>query len=129
MARFVEKLGLEAIILHEQPNSGKTIIEKIESYTDVGFSIVLYTPCDLGRLAGESEYKPRARQNVVFEHGYLIGKLGRHRVCALVADGVEVPNDISGVVYVPLDANDAWHFQIAKEMRTAGYNIDMNSLL
>lgn len=128
-ARFIEKLGLEAVILHEQASAGKTIIEKIEEHTNVGFAIVLYTPCDFGGLAGQSATKPRARQNVVFEHGYLIGKLGRHNVCALVKGEVEIPNDISGVVYISLDAPQAWHLALAKELRNAGYPIDMNRLL
>jgi predicted nucleotide-binding protein len=103
-ARFIEKLGLKPIILHEQTSSGKTIIEKIEEYSNVGFGIVLYTPCDKGCKNGdETKWLNRARQNVVFEHGYLIGKIGRQNVCALVKGEVEVPNDISGVVYVKMD--------------------------
>jgi predicted nucleotide-binding protein len=127
-ARFVEKLGLTAIILHEQVSAGKTIIEKIEEHTNVGFALVLYTPCDSGGLVGESP-KPRARQNVIFEHGYLIAKLGRRHVCALVKTGVEVPNDISGVVYIPLDEHGAWHLAVAKELRNAGYDVDMNNVV
>lgn len=127
-ARFIEKLGFSAIILHEQASSGKTIIEKIEESTNVGFAIVLYTPCDIGGLASEKSQKSRARQNVVFEHGYLIGKLGRQNVCALVKGDVEIPNDISGVVYVPLDGHGAWHLAVAKEMRNAGYSVDMNKI-
>lgn len=99
VARFIEKIGLEPIILHEQVNSGMTVIEKIEKYSDVEFGIVLYTPCDLGYVKGKKkEKKARARQNVVFEHGYLIGKLGRNNVCALVKGDIELPNDISGIV-------------------------------
>ncbi|MGE8226151.1 MAG: TIR domain-containing protein [Stenotrophomonas sp.] len=127
-ARFIERLGFSAIILHEQANSGKTIIEKIEANTNVGFALVLYTPCDKGGLAGEEGFRPRARQNVVFEHGYLIGKLGRQNVCALVKGDMEIPNDISGVVYVPLDAHGAWHLAVAKELRNAGYSVDMNKI-
>jgi predicted nucleotide-binding protein len=94
-ARFVEKLGLKPIILHEQASSGKTIIEKIEEYSNVGFGIVLYTQCDIGAKKGnEANLQPRARQNVIFEHGYLIGKIGRQNVCALVKNEVETPNDI-----------------------------------
>lgn len=128
-ARFIEKLGFSAIILHEQASSGKTIIEKIEAHTNVGFAIVLYTPCDIGGLTGETTQKSRARQNVVFEHGYLIGKLGRHSVCALVKGDIETPNDISGVVYVPLDNHGAWHLAVAKELRNAGYPVDMNKII
>lgn len=128
VARFVEKLGFKAIILHEQASAGKTIIEKIEAHTNVGFAIVLYTPCDIGGISGENISNPRARQNVVFEHGYLISKLGRSNVCALVKGDVEIPNDISGVVYVPLDSNAAWHMALAKELRSAGYAVDMNKV-
>ncbi|EJH2292247.1 nucleotide-binding protein [Salmonella enterica] len=128
-ARFIEKLGFTAVILHEQVNSGKTVIEKIEAHTNVGFAIVLYTPCDTGSLAGEHTQKSRARQNVVFEHGYLIGKLGRHNVCALVKGDIEIPNDISGVVYIPFDDHSAWHLSVAKELRNAGYSVDMNKII
>lgn len=128
-ARFVEKLGFEAIILHEQASRGRTIIEKIEKYSNVGFAIVLYTPDDLGSVkaaAEKGELMPRARQNVVFEHGYLIGKLGRESVVPLVAGHIELPNDISGMVYI---SDKDWQVDIAKEMKDAGYEIDFNKLL
>ncbi len=128
VARFIEKLNIEAIILHEKPSSGKTIIEKIEEYSDVGFGIVLYTPCDIGSKKGdEKNIKPRARQNVVFEHGFLIGKIGRNNVCALVKDETETPNDISGVVYISL--NNDWKIDLAKELRNSGYEVDMNLVI
>lgn len=128
-ARFVEKLGFEAIILHEQASSSKTIIEKIEEYSNVGFGIILYTPCDIGgKQIANPELKSRARQNVVFEHGFLIGKIGRSNVCALVKGDIETPNDISGVVYVSIDEADAWRYTIARELKKAGYNVDMNRI-
>ncbi|GIP30365.1 hypothetical protein J23TS9_54950 [Paenibacillus sp. J23TS9] len=129
VARFIEKLGFDPIILHEQASSGKTIIEKIETYSNVGFGIVLYTPCDLGGQRNSKDFQPRARQNVVFEHGFLMGKIGRNNVCALVKDKVETPNDISGVVYIALDAHRAWHIAVAKELRNSGYTVDMNLVL
>ncbi|ENP8324367.1 nucleotide-binding protein [Vibrio vulnificus] len=126
VARFIEKLGFEAIVLHEQASGGKTIIEKIESYTDVGFAVVLYTPDDVGALAAEQQdLKNRARQNVVFEHGYLMAKIGRDRVAPLVKGNIELPNDISGVVYV---SNENWQVDLAKELSSAGYNVDFNKL-
>ncbi len=129
-ARFIEQLGYEPIILHEQPSSGKTIIEKIEEFSNVGFGIVLYTPCDIGAKSSSSapDFQPRARQNVVFEHGFLNGKLGRHNVCALVKGKLEIPNDISGIVYVLMDDNGAWKIDVAKEMRNSGYDVDMNKI-
>lgn len=126
-ARFIEKLGLKPIILHEQVSAGKTIIEKLEEYSNVGFGIVLYTGCDLGGVDAK-KLQPRARQNVVFEHGLLIGKIGRSNVCALVKGDIETPNDISGVVYVNMDNNYGWRFHVANELRGAGYDIDMNKL-
>lgn len=129
VARFLEQCGFEAVILHEQADGGRTIIEKIECYTDVVFAIILYTPCDIGRAKEEKKGKARARQNVVFEHGYLIGKLGRNRVCALVKDGVETPGDISGVVYKNMDSAGAWKTGILKEMKDIGIAVDASKLL
>lgn len=113
--------------MHEQASSGKTIIEKIEAHADVGFAIILYTPCDEGGLKDDVK-KSRARQNVVFEHGYFVAKLTRERVCALVKGDIEIPNDINGVVYIPLDDHQAWHTKVAKELRHVGYDIDMNKI-
>lgn len=123
MASFIRSLGLEPIILHLQASSGRTIIEKIEHYSNVGFGIVLYTPCDVGFKVGTLTSSYRARQNVVFEHGYLIGKLGRPRVAAIVKGQVETPNDISGVVYIALDGVGSWREELIKEMKAAGYHI------
>lgn len=123
VVNFVSSLELDPIILHAQASSGMTIIEKIERYSNVGFGIVLYTPCDVGSKAGELTGKYRARQNVVFEHGYLIGKLGRPRVAAVVKGDVETPNDISGVVYVGMDTEGIWQEQIRVELRSLGYHI------
>ena len=130
IARFVEKLGFEAIILHEQVSHGMTIIEKIEEHSNVGFSIVLYTPCDIGfEKDKESDKMSRARQNVIFEHGYMIAKLGRNNVCALVKGDVEKPNDISGVLYIDMDVNGGWKIPLAKEMKSSGYNVDFNLIM
>ncbi len=130
-ARFLEKLGFRAIILHEQASAGRTIIEKLEMYTNVGFAIVLYTPDDVGeelsRASDLSNLRKRARQNVVFEHGLMIGKLGRNKVFTLVSDSsIEIPNDISGVVYIS-DSN--WEIDLAKEIKALGYEFDFNVLI
>lgn len=125
-SRFIEKLGLDAIVLHEQASEGMTIIEKIEKYSnDADFALVLYTGCDHGRGAHESNVRPknRARQNVVFEHGYLMAKLGRENICSLVKGEIETPNDISGLIYVPMDAPGAWKTEVAKELKACGYTI------
>lgn len=130
IARYLEKLTLKPIILHEQASGGKTIIEKIEEYTNVRYAVVLYTPCDVGGLKGSrsEELRERARQNVVFEHGYLMGKIGRKNVAALVKGNIETPNDISGVVYISMQEN-GWKLDLAKELKEAGYELDWSALV
>ncbi len=129
VARVVEKLKLKPIILNEQPNAGRTIIEKFESHSDVGFAIVLLTADDEGKAVKETSLQMRARQNVILELGYFIGKLGRKNVLPLYTNGVEIPNDIHGLLYVQLDGSGHWRFEIAKELREAGYSIDLNDLI
>jgi len=127
VARFLEKLGLEAVILHERSNAGLTIIEKFEKHSDVAYAIVLMTPDDLGTLKTEKDrLQERARQNVVFELGYFMGKLGRNYVCALLKGNIEIPSDSDGIIYIALDPNDGWRILLAKELKDAGLNIDMN---
>jgi predicted nucleotide-binding protein len=128
VARFIEKIGLQAIILHEQANSGMTIIEKIEHYaSEANFAIILYTPCDKGRgvLEVKVEARYRARQNVVFEHGYLMAKIGRENVCALVKGKIETPSDISGVVYTPLDSAGGWKNKLLTELKSCDYEVNI----
>lgn len=126
VARFIEHQNIDAIILHEQIDTGKTIIEKIEEHSEVGFAIILYTPCDVGRSSRESEEenKHRARQNVVFEHGYFMAKLGRSNVLALKKEDVEIPNDLSGTIHTVYDSPGAWKLNLAQTLANAGYEID-----
>lgn len=129
VARYLEQLNLKPIILHEQVSRGKTIIEKIEEYTDINYGIVLYTPCDIGGINDDDKkLRERARQNVVFEHGLLIGKIGRKNVSALVKGNIEKPNDISGIVYIDMNSNQ-WKIDLGKELRDAGYHIDFNVVI
>jgi predicted nucleotide-binding protein len=130
-ARFIEKLGLKLIVLHEQPNKGRTIIEKFQDYSNVSYAVVLLTPDDIGGVASSKlkEQQPRARQNVVFELGYFIGKLGRKRVCALYTEGVEIPSDYSGVLFIKLDELEDWKLRLVKEMKSVDIEIDMNNAL
>lgn len=130
VVRTVQRLtGVEPVILHEQPDRGRTIIEKFEGEAaDIGFAIILLTGDDEGRSRlGDPapELQLRARQNVVFEMGYFIGRLGRPYVAILYEDDVELPSDISGLLYTPL-AN--WELKLAQEMRAAGLNVDLNHL-
>jgi predicted nucleotide-binding protein len=129
VARFITQLDLNPIILHEKPDGGKTIIEKFEHHADVGFAVVLLTPDDVGYPKDDpSKVKPRARQNVVLELGFFLGKLHRPRVSALLKGGIEIPSDYSGVLYTPMDDAGAWKFKLATEIRAAGIEVDLNKL-
>lgn len=129
VARFLERMGLEAIILREQPDQGRTIIEKFESYSaEVGFAVVLLTPDDLGAASAASTQAPRARQNVVFELGYFAGRLGRGKTCLLRKGAVEIPSDLYGVIYTDLDPNEAWKMKLVQELKAAGLAFDTNRM-
>lgn len=129
-ARFLMKLDFKPVILHEQPNGGRTLIEKFETYADVAFAVVLLTPDDVGySKAKPAEMHDRARQNVVFELGFFIGKLGRDKVCALVTGDVEKPSDFHGVAYVTMDAGSGWKMDLARELNAAGLTFDATKLL
>jgi predicted nucleotide-binding protein len=130
VAHTISRLtGEDPVILHEQPNRGQTIIEKFERHaTDAGFVVVLATADDLGRAKDATDLNPRARQNVVFELGYFIGALGRPKVAVLYDEGVELPSDMAGVVYIPNDSAGGWRLTLAREMRAAGLHADSNRI-
>lgn len=129
LARFLEKLRLEAIILKEQPDRGRTIIEKFEDAAqDVGFAVVLLTPDDLGGAVISESKDTRARQNVIFELGYFAGKLGRGRVCLLRKGHVEIPSDLYGVIHTEMDTADGWQTRLIKEFKAAKLDFDANRL-
>lgn len=130
VARTLEKLGLEAIILHEQANEGKTVIEKFErDASQVVAAVIIMTGDDIGYPKNKTEeQKPRARQNVILELGYFSGILGRANVCVLYKDDVEIPSDYLGVIYVLMDNEGSWKFKLAKELKQAGLKIDLNKL-
>lgn len=128
VARFLERLDFEPIILHEQANQGRTVIEKIEAHGDVGFAVVLLTPDDSGGPK-DGNLSPRARQNVLLELGFFIGSLGRSRVCALKRGDLEIPSDFGGVVYEPFDAGGGWKSALGRELQAAGFEIDWNKIM
>ena len=119
MARFLEKIGLQTIVLREQPDQGLTTIEKFEaSASEVGFAVVLLTPDDLGGAVAAPEQAARARQNVIFELGYFVGRLGRGRACFLRKGEVEIPSDLVGVIYTDMDhPAEGWKVKLARELK------------
>lgn len=130
VARFLQRMtNSEPVILHEQASGGRTIIEKLEKHANAtGFAVVLLTADDIGQAKTANSSSPRARQNVVFEAGYFIGRLGRDRVALLLEGGVERPGDLDGVVYIDLDVPGAWKTSVLKEMVAAGLAVDWEAL-
>lgn len=133
LARLLQKLDFNPIILHEQADRGQTILQKLEyEGSKVGYAFILHTPDDEGRKKSPNEeLQNRSRQNVVFEHGMFVGQFSHHRVCAIVKEGVEIPSDLSGVVYKHILAGngiDSIAIEVVKELRAAGYVVDANKL-
>jgi predicted nucleotide-binding protein len=122
LARFLEKIDFQPVVLHEQANQGRTVIEKIEANSDVGFAVVLLTPDDEGCVKG-GQPKPRARQNVLLELGYFIGHLGREKVCALKRGDPEIPSDYLGVVWESMETG-SWKSALCRELDAAGHEVD-----
>jgi predicted nucleotide-binding protein len=144
LVRMVKKkFKLEAIILDEQADMGRTIIEKFEDAAELpGYAFVLLTPDDIGGENRQGKdlgdistsnfqlkdldinFKPRARQNVILELGYFFAKLGRKRVCCLYKSGVEIPSDISGVIYKEfIKSVKEKEGEIRRELRAVGYDV------
>ena len=131
VARTLERLGLEAVILHEKPNRGQTLIEKIERFSDVDFAVILLSPDDTGysNTGGPDSAKPRARQNVILELGYFAGKLGREHVVALHRGDIEFPSDYDGVLYTPYDDDSGtWRWELIAELKESGYDVSADDL-
>ena len=129
--RFVEALRLKAVVLQDAPDRGLTILEKLELYAgQAKFAIILLSPDDEGysKREGKDAVKMRARQNVILELGMMIGKLGRPHVAVLASGVLEKPSDIDGLVYIEYDPKhaDAAFLKLARQLRTAGFTIDMN---
>ena len=133
LEQFIRQIGLEPIVLHRQPDKGRTLIEKFEQHSDVGYAFILLTPDDIAytieqdTLPDSSRKKEkRARPNVIFEFGYFVGKLGRDRVCCLYKEGVILPSDLDGLVYKKIDGSvESQGISIIKELKAAGYKIQM----
>lgn len=117
--QYLRELEIEPLVLQDQPNMGRTVIEKFERNSEVDYAIVILTPDDVARRATTAgDEQSRARQNVIFELGYFIGALGRERVCLLYKPDIEIPSDLHGVVYLSLNHHD-WKAQLRRELRAA----------
>jgi predicted nucleotide-binding protein len=94
----------------------------------VGFAVILMTPDDVGGLADGPQQK-RARQNVVFELGFFIGKFGTPRVAALILPGVEKPSDFDGICWIEFGRGTNWKNELARELKGAGVPFNSDAIL
>jgi predicted nucleotide-binding protein len=130
VSKFIEILGLRALILHEQPNGGRGIIEKFGEASNINFAIILLATDDLTSLQNKPrEKQAQINQNVIFEFGYFLGKLGHERVCVLYQEGGEIPFDYSNIMCIPMDSRGGWRLLVAKEIKQAGIDIDLNKAI
>jgi predicted nucleotide-binding protein len=128
VARFLTKLGLVPVILHEQPDQGRTIIEKFEDHSDVSCAVVILSPDDVATSRkNPTVEEKRARQNVIFELGFFFARLGRNKTFALLQHGVTTPSDIEGVLYTAMD-DDSWKYILVRELKAAGMDVDANKI-
>lgn len=131
VARIITKLGLEPVILHEQPNRGRTIIEKFSDYSNVSFAVILLSPDDIAYPKGNAKQKrSRARQNVILELGYFVGKLGRENVFVLhrEAKDFEIPSDYSGILFTLYSPTSRWEFDLVRELKACKYLVSADML-
>jgi len=130
---FLGEIGLEPIVLHRKADEGMTVIEKFEKHSDVGYAFILLTPDDVAYPTSD-DAKPdhdrkkenRARQNVLFEFGYFVAKLGRNRTCCIYKEGVTIPTDLSGLVYKQVGSSvEEAAFSILKDLKAVGYDVSI----
>lgn len=130
---FLRNIGLEPIVLHREVDEGLTLIEKFEHHSDVGYALILISPDDIAFPKSElkkSENKRkielRARQNVIFEWGYFVGKIGRSNVCCVYKEGVTLPSDLAGMVYKKVTRSiEDIGYELIKELKNAGFKLDI----
>jgi hypothetical protein len=128
--KFIGQLGLRALTPQEQPNGGRSIVEKFGELSNTQFAIILFTPDEIAVSRDKSKEKQvRVSQHVMFEFGYVVAKLGHRRVCVLYDEGVEIPPEVSGVATIPMDFRGAWRLLVAREFKQAGVDVDLNKAL
>lgn len=130
LVSFLEAAEIEPVVLSDQPSLGRTMLEKLDQAADAGYAVVLLSPDDIvaPRHDRQRGATGRARQNVILELGFFVGRLGRHRVCALYKASLELPSDFLGILYMQMDGAGMWRHTLAKELRAAGVPVAAKQL-
>lgn len=128
LVAFLRRFDLNPVVLEEQDHGGRLILEQLELHARrAQYAIALLTGDDEGHLAGKPELKKlRARQNVILELGYCLAALGRDRIAVLYRDGVELPSDLNGLLYIPFGRIADVRLQLVQAMKHANLPIDAN---
>jgi len=95
---FIERdAGISTLELEQEPNLGRTVLEKLRQEAERCTSAVIVMTGD----DADADGKPRARENVLHEIGYFQGRFGLSAVCLLHEEGTSIPSNIHGLVYIP----------------------------
>lgn len=131
VARFIEKLGFKVIILDEQPNQGRTRIEKFENCLDnVNFAVILLTPDDIGKSKdeqGKPKFRP-SQDSIAILVACMI-HLGRDRTCCLYKGELELPSTMDGIILTPMDPHSGWELKLVREMKAAGLPVELKKVI
>jgi len=130
IADFLKKLDLEPFIPDDAAGQGMSLLEKFKQYEDAAFAILLLSADDMGYAQGEAdEPKPRPAQNVIFELGFLMGRLEPNLVCALYEEGLDLPSEFQGSVLIPYDEGGMWRLLVARALKMAQVDVDLNKAI
>jgi predicted nucleotide-binding protein len=114
-----DKYPMKAILLEKEAHGGKTLLEKLEEYSDVDYAFITITPDDVGALKGEPP-RERGRQNVIFEWGLFQGRIKRKNMCVLIKGDIDIPSDLIGIGHYRFrDSVDECFLGIDTELRKA----------
>jgi len=124
---FLKKLDLEPLLVEGADGQGTDLSEKYEMYPEAAFAVTLLTGDDMGFPKGKPEKpKPRPPQDVIFELGFLMGLLHLQSGCVLYEEGLDLPSGCRGIGLIPYDAGGLWKLLLARAMKMAKVDVDLN---
>ena len=112
---FLQEIGVRPIVLADQ-RPAEALIERFEDFATDAFAIVL--------LAGEPQGSNHPDPSLLFQLGFLSGRLGRRRITALFRDGLELPPECEEVLCIPFDEIGIWKFALMRDLEVSGFATD-----
>lgn len=124
---FLKKLDLEPLLVEGADGQGTDLSEKYGMYAEAAFAVILLTADDMAFPEGKLEKpKPRPPQDVIFELGFLMGLLHPHSGCVLYEKRLDLPSACKGIGLIPYDTGGLWKLLLAREMKMAKVDVDLN---